>query len=52
MLREKMGPNLIDTWDAEQIGVQNDYLKLVSEIIGESVLGVVPDDLIRDEYSP
>ena len=52
MLREKMGANLIDTWDEEQIGVQNDYLNLVNEIIGESVLGVVPEDLIRDEYSP
>ena len=52
MMREKMGPNLIDTWDAEQIAVQNDYLNLVNEIIGERVLGVVPDGLIRDEYSP
>jgi ABC-type nitrate/sulfonate/bicarbonate transport system substrate-binding protein len=52
MLREKMGPNLIDTWDAEQIAVQNDYLNLVKEVIGESVLGSVPNDLIRDEYSP
>jgi len=52
MLREKMGPNLIDTWDTEQVAVQNDYLRLVNEIIGESVLGVVPENLIRDEYSP
>ena len=52
MLREKIGANLIDTWDAEQIAVQNDYLNLVNRIIGESVLGVVPEGLIRDEYSP
>jgi NitT/TauT family transport system substrate-binding protein len=52
MLREKMGANLIDTWDEEQIGVQNDYLNLVQEIIGEIVLGEVPEGLIRNEYSP
>lgn len=52
MLREKMGPNLIDTWDAEQIAVQNDYLNLVHEIIGASVVETVPADLIRGEYSP
>ena len=52
MLRERMGPNLIDTWDAEQIAIQREYLRLVNEIIGESVVGRVPEDLIRDELAP
>src|SRR5262249_6098382 len=52
LLREKMGPNLVDQWDAEQIALQNDYLKLVHNIIGESVLKVVPADLIRNDYTP
>jgi NitT/TauT family transport system substrate-binding protein len=52
LLKEKMGPNLVEKWDADQIAVQNDYLKLVHNIIGESVLKVVPEDLIRNEYHP
>lgn len=52
LLREKMEPNLVDTWDADQIALQNDYLKLVHTIIGDSVLKVVPTDLIRSDYAP
>jgi len=52
LLREKMEPNLVERWDAEQIAVQNDYLKLVHDIIGESVVKTVPADLIRNEYTP
>jgi NitT/TauT family transport system substrate-binding protein len=52
LLREKMGPNLVERWDAEQIALQNDYLKLVHNIIGDSVLKVVPSDLIRNDYAP
>jgi NitT/TauT family transport system substrate-binding protein len=52
LLREKMGPNLVETWDADQIALQNDYLKLVHNIIGDSVVKVVPQDLIRNEYVP
>src|SRR5262249_15721580 len=52
LLREKMGPNLVDHWDSEQIAVQNDYLKLVHNIIGDSVLKVVPAALIRNDYTP
>ena len=52
LLREKMGPNLVEHWDSDQITLQNDYLKLVHNIIGDSVLKVVPQDLIRNEYAP
>jgi ABC-type nitrate/sulfonate/bicarbonate transport system substrate-binding protein len=52
LLREKMGANLVETWDADQIALQNDYLKLVHNIIGDSVVKVVPQDLIRNEYVP
>ena len=52
LLREKMGANLVEKWDAEQIALQNDYLKLVHDIIGDSVLKVVPQDLIRNDYIP
>lgn len=52
LLQEKMSPNIVDKWDAEQITVQKDYLTLVHEIIGDNVLKVVPDDLIRNEYNP
>ena len=38
--------------DPDQIAVQKDYLKLVHDIVGDSVLKVVPEDLIRDEYNP
>jgi len=47
-----MAPNIVDKWDADQIAVQKDYLALVHEIVGDSVLKVVPNDLIRDEYNP
>jgi NitT/TauT family transport system substrate-binding protein len=52
LLRERMSPNLIREWNADQIAAQNDYLGLVNEIIGESVLGSIPDGLIRGEFSP
>jgi len=52
LLREKMGPNLVEQWDAQQIALQNDYLKLVHDIIGDSVLKIVPPDLIRNDYTP
>jgi NitT/TauT family transport system substrate-binding protein len=52
LLKEKMGANLVEKWDAEQIALQNDYLKLVHMIVGESVLKVVPQDLIRNEFNP
>jgi NitT/TauT family transport system substrate-binding protein len=51
LLREKMGANLVEQWDAEQIALQNDYLKLVHNIIGASVLKAVPADLIRNDYA-
>jgi hypothetical protein len=47
-----MLPNIVDKWDDDQIAVQKDYLNLVHEIVGESVLKVVPNDLIRNEYNP
>lgn len=31
MLAEKMGTNIVETWDATQIAVQNDYLKMISD---------------------
>jgi hypothetical protein len=52
LLRQKMEPNLVERWDADQIALQNDYLKLVHDIIGESVVKVVPADLIRNDYVP
>jgi NitT/TauT family transport system substrate-binding protein len=52
LLREKMEPNLVTSWDADQINLQNDYLKLVHSIIGDSVLKTVPSDLMRNDYAP
>jgi NitT/TauT family transport system substrate-binding protein len=52
LLREKMGGNLVEAWDAEQIALQQEYLQLVHSIIGGSVLKVVPEDLIRNEFNP
>ena len=52
LLQEKMLPNIVDSWDDDQIAVQKDYLNLVHEIVGDSVLKVVPNDLIRNEYNP
>jgi NitT/TauT family transport system substrate-binding protein len=51
LLREKMGPNLTSQWDAAQIAVQNDYLKMVHDIAGD-VLKVIPPDLIRNDFNP
>ena len=47
-----MGPNLMRNWDDTQIAVQNAYLELVQSIVGERVMGRVPDDLIRNDYRP
>jgi NitT/TauT family transport system substrate-binding protein len=52
LFEEKMGPNIISVWDQEQIAVQQEYLKLVHEIIGDSVLKSVPEGLIRDDFNP
>jgi ABC-type nitrate/sulfonate/bicarbonate transport system substrate-binding protein len=49
---EKMGPNITSAWDKEQIAVQQEYLKLVHDIIGDSVLKSVPEGLIRDDFNP
>jgi NitT/TauT family transport system substrate-binding protein len=52
LLRQKMEPNLVESWDADQIALQNEYLNLVHNIVGDSVLKVVPTDLIRNDYTP
>jgi NitT/TauT family transport system substrate-binding protein len=52
LFEEKMGPNIVSVWDKEQIAVQMDYLKLVHDIIGDSVVKTVPQDLIRDDFNP
>lgn len=50
--REQMAPNLVADWDAGQIAVQQEYLELVHETVGEHVLTVLPDGLIRDAFAP
>ncbi len=52
LFEAKMGPNIVSVWDQEQIAVQKDYLKLVHDIIGDTVVKTVPEDLIRDEFNP
>ena len=52
LLQQKMGPNIVSKWDDQQIALQNDYLKLVHDIVGEDVVKTVPHDLIRDEFNP
>jgi hypothetical protein len=52
LLQAKMEPNILQKWDADQIALQNDYLKLVHDIVGENVVKTVPADLIRNEYNP
>jgi ABC-type nitrate/sulfonate/bicarbonate transport system substrate-binding protein len=52
LLAAKMGPNIVEKWDADQIATQVDYLKLVHEILGDSVLKSIPPDLIRNTYNP
>ena len=52
LLAAKMGPNIVEKWDESQIAAQNDYLKLVHDILGDSVLKTIPPDLIRNTYNP
>jgi len=52
LLAAKMGPNIVERWDESQIAAQNDYLKLVHDILGDSVLKTIPPDLIRNTYNP
>jgi NitT/TauT family transport system substrate-binding protein len=52
LFREKLLPNLVERWDAEQAALENDFLKLVHDTLGESVLKTVPSDLIRTDYAP
>jgi NitT/TauT family transport system substrate-binding protein len=52
LLAAKMGPNIVENWDAGQIAIQNDYLKLVHDLLGDNVLKTIPADLIRNSYNP
>jgi hypothetical protein len=52
LLAEKMGPNIVENWDAGQIAIQNEYLKLVHDMPGDNVLKTIPTDLIRSSYNP
>jgi NitT/TauT family transport system substrate-binding protein len=52
LFEEKMGPNIVSVWDKEQIAVQMDYLKLVHDIIGDTVVKTVPEGLVRDDFNP
>jgi len=52
LLASKMGPNIVEKWDSEQIEVQNGYLKMVHDILGDDVLKSIPADLIRTSFTP
>ena len=52
LFEEKMGPNIVSVWDKEQIDVQKNYLKLVHEVLGDTIVKTVPEDLIRDDFNP
>jgi NitT/TauT family transport system substrate-binding protein len=52
LLAAKMGPNIVENWDASQIAIQNDYLKLVHDMPDNNVLKTIPSDLIRNNYNP
>ena len=52
LLEQKMGANLVEKWDDEQIAVQNEYLKLVHDTLGDDVLKTIPADLIRTNFNP
>jgi NitT/TauT family transport system substrate-binding protein len=52
LFEKKMGPNIVSLWDEEQIAVQKDYLKLVHDIIGDTVVKTVPEGLIRNDFNP
>ena len=52
LLREKMIPNLVDRWDSEQIEIQRQYLTLVQSVLGKRYLGVIPENLIRNDFNP
>jgi ABC-type nitrate/sulfonate/bicarbonate transport system substrate-binding protein len=52
LFEAKMGPNIVSVWDQEQIAVQKEYLQLVHDIIGDTVVKTVPEGLIRDDFNP
>jgi NitT/TauT family transport system substrate-binding protein len=52
LLAAKMGPNIVEKWDAEQIAIQNDYLKLAHDSLGDTVLKTIPTDLMRNTFNP
>jgi len=52
LLASKMGTNIVEKWDSEQIDVQNGYLKLVHDILGDDVLKSIPADLIQTSFNP
>jgi NitT/TauT family transport system substrate-binding protein len=52
LLEQKMEANLVEKWDDAQIAAQNEYLKLVHDTLGDTVLKSIPADLIRTNYTP
>ena len=52
LLQQKMTQNTIQSWDSEQIETQNQYLRLVQSVLGDRVLSVIPEGLIRNDFNP
>ncbi len=52
LLRERIGPRIVERWDRQQMDIQKDFLEVTRQILGPKVLKTVPEGLMTDAYNP
>jgi NitT/TauT family transport system substrate-binding protein len=52
LLRERIGPRIVDVWDRKQMEAQRELLEIMIEVLGEKFLKAVPAGLMTDAYVP
>ncbi len=52
LLRERMGPRIVDVWDQKQMEVQTRWLEAMIETMGDKFLKAIPPGLMTDAYNP
>ena len=52
LLRERVGPRILDVWDKRQMETQNQFLEFMIDVLGEKFLKAIPAGLMTDAYNP
>lgn len=52
ILKERIGPRIVERWDREQIDVQRDFLEVARQILGPKALKTIPEGLMTNAFNP